>query len=439
MDFLQEDVRRWWGRVTVAAALVASSALALAPAAHADDPVIQWNRTLLGIVRTPGAQPATVHPTRSMALLHVAIYDAVEAIERRSELYGIDAQGPHAASRRAAADVAAHDVLAALYPAQEAQLDQQEARALQAIPDGAHKDQGARVGADVAAKVLALRYGDGSDAKPPPYVTTGLPGDYRPAPPGFAAPVFTHWAQVKPWVLRTADQFEPAPPPALTSAQYTADYNQVKSLGDANSATRTADQTQIARFWPGPIQNYWNEIAQTAALATGATLSEQARVFAQLDLAIADDVIAFYQAKYAYRVWRPITAIREGANDGNPDTAGDPNWTPLLGTPADPAYPGAHSVIGASSAAILAAAFGDRLDYTVTSEVLPGVTRSFDSFSAAVQESGLSRTLAGVHTHSDDVAGQGLGRDIAQHVLTHALAPRHGASERAHVDGQRHR
>jgi hypothetical protein len=250
--------------------------------------------------------------------------------------------------------------------------------------------------------------------------------------------VFTHWAQVTPWVLTRADQFEPAPPPALTSAQYAADYNQIKSLGDVNSTTRTADQTQIARFWPAPIQNYWNEIAQTAALANDASLSQQARVFAQLDLAAADDVIAFYQAKYAYRVWRPITAIREGDNDGNPGTAGDPNWTPLLGTPADPSYPGAHSVISASSAEILAAAFGDQLHYSVTSEVLPGVTRSFDSFSAAAAEAGLSRTLAGVHTHSDDVSGQTLGRDVGEYVLTHALAPQHGPA-RAHLPGRHDR
>jgi membrane-associated phospholipid phosphatase len=135
--------------------------------------------------------------------------------------------------------------------------------------------------------------------------------------------------------------------------------------------------------------------------------------------------------------------LQEGARrwcgHGNPDSAGDPNWSPLLGTPADPSYPGAHSVIGASSAAILAATFGDRLDYSVTSEVLPGVTRSFDSFSAAVRESGLSRTYAGVHTHSDDVAGQALGRDVARYVLTHALAPRHAASERAHGYGRSRR
>jgi PAP2 superfamily len=437
MDFLPVALRQSRHYLLAAAAVVAG-VLALAPAARADSPVIQWNRTLLGILRTPGAQPATVHPTRSMALLQVGIYDAVNAIDHRFDLYGIDANGPRWASRRAAADVAAHDVLVALYPAQKAQLDQQEAQALQEIHNPVRRDRGAQVGADVAARLLALRSGDGSAATPPAYVTTGLPGDYRPAPPAFAAPVFTHWAQVTPWVLSRADQFEPAPPPALTSAQYAADYNQIKSLGDVNSTTRTADQTQIARFWPAPIQNYWNEIAQTAALANDASLSQQARVFAQLDLAAADDVIAFYQAKYAYRIWRPITAIREGDNDGNPDTAGDPNWTPLLGTPADPSYPGAHSVISASSAAILAAAFGDRLHYSVTSEVLPGVTRSFDSFSAAVSEAGLSRTLAGVHTHSDDVAGQTLGRDVGEYVLTHALAPQHG-SARAHVHGRHDR
>jgi hypothetical protein len=400
--------------------------LVLAPAAMAQgpNPVIQWNRTVLGILRTPGQQPPTVHPTRSLALTQVAIYDAVEAIEGRFAQYGTAVRGPRKASRPAAVDAAAHDVLVALYPGMRDQLDQQEATLLAQVGGGKRKDEGVRAGRAVAARILALRAGDHSDATPPAYTSTGAPGDFAPTPPAFAAPVFTHWARVTPWVLRRADEFRPVPPPALKSAKYTDAYREVQSLGDINSTSRTADQTEIAKFWAAPIQNYWNDIAQTVSLARHTNLSDTARLFAQLDLFQADGVIAFYDAKYAYHLWRPITAIRDGESDGNPNTAGDPGWTPLANTPADPSYPGAHSVISAGSALVLKRWFGDDLRYGVTSEALPGVTRTFGSFSAAVQEAGLSRIYAGVHTRLDDASGRQLGRDVARYVLAHALGER---------------
>jgi len=383
-------------------AAVATLALALpsaAPAAtHAPDPVVTWNQTLLSIVRTPGAQPATVHPTRSFAMLHSAIYEAV-------------ASAPPSASRWAAATVAAHDVLSSLYPSMRPALDDQEQRELAALPSAARRSRGQLAGAAAAAHELALRANDGSDAVPPPYLTTGLPGDYRPAPPAFAPPVFTHWGAVRPFVLRSGDQFRPSPPPALGSARYAAAIDEVRSLGQDSSTTRTADQTQIARFWAAPIQNYWNEIAQTAALAHHDGIVRDARLFDQLNLSLADGTIAFYDAKYAYRLWRPITAIRETI---------DPAWTPLANTPADPSYPGAHSVVSAAAATVLQAEFGDRFAFSVGSELLPGVTRSFRSFSAAVDEAARSRIYAGVHTSLDDEAGRTLGGEVAGYVLAHA-------------------
>ena len=388
----------------LALAALAAGLLAAAPAAAQQPPTtpdaaVSWNRTLLGILRTPGAQPPTVHPTRSFALLHEAILDAVAA--------------PPGASRAAAATVAAHDVLTSLYPAMRATLDDQEQRELAAVHSAPARMRGAQTGASAAARLLALRADDGSDATPPAYVSTLLPGDYRPTAPGFAAPVFTHWSAVRPWVLRSADQFRPPPPPPLSSSRYAAAIAEVQSLGQDSSTTRTADQTQFARFWAAPIQNYWNEIAQTAALARHGGLERDARLFAALNLSIADGVIAFYDAKYAYRLWRPITAIREA----------DPAWTPLANTPADPSYPGAHSVVSAAASEVLRAAFGDRFGFTVSSEVLPGVTRSFPSFSAAVDEAGRSRIYAGVHTALDDDSGRTLGRNVAGYVLAHALTP----------------
>ena len=195
------------------------------------------------------------------------------------------------------------------------------------------------------------------------------------------------------------------------------------------STTRTADQTQIARFWGAPIQNYWNEIAQTAALAHGTTLVQNARLFALLDLTLADSVIAFYDAKYTYHFWRPITAIRAADSDGNPATAGDPNWTPLATTALDPSYPGAHAVVSAAGADVLATFFGDNDSFGVTSEVLPGVERTFSSFSAAADEASVSRIYAGQHFRFDQAAGEQLGRQIADYVTRNFLLP-HGQGDR---------
>src|SRR5207237_601483 len=262
--------------------------------------VVQWNRTLLAIVRTPGAQPVTVHPTRSFAILHAAIYDAVNAIDRTRTPYLVQVRrAPRATSQDAAAAAAAHDVLVALYPSLGARLDEQLQQSLAQVPDGA----------------------------------------------------------------------------AL---------NEVKSLGIANSTAAPADQALTGRFWNGAIQNYWNEIAQTASVAHHLTTAQSARLFALLNLTLADGVIAFYDAKYTYNFWRPVTAIRAAATDGNPETEADPNWLPEVGnTTPDPSYPGAHAVISAAGAEVLGSfVHNDHFEFSVTSEVLAGADRSFPSFSA---------------------------------------------------------
>ena len=192
-----------------------------------------------------------------------------------------------------------------------------------------------------------------------------------------------------------------------------------------NSTTATADQALTGSFWNGAIQNYWNEIAQTAVLAAGLTIPESARLFALLNLAFADDVIAFYDAKYTYNFWRPVTAIRAADTDNNPETVADPNWLPEVGkTTPDPSYPGAHAVISGSAAFLLRSFFEqDQFDFNVTSEVLPGVERSFSSFSAAEQEAILSRIFAGVHFRTDLTTGKDLGEDVAHFILEHCLQP----------------
>ena len=397
------------------------------------NPVVQWNRALLVIVRTPKAQPATIHPTRSFAIMHAAIYDAVNTIDGTHRPYLVRLTGVSPfASQDAAADAAAHAVLVALYPNFQTTLDAQLQQLLAQIPDGADKAEGITIGQTVANRILALRSNDGSANAPIPFVFGTAPGDYQSTPPNFLKqPQFTHWSHVTPFALEQANQFRPDPPPALTSDTYSDVLNEVQSLGIAGSTTATPDQALTGRFWNGAIQNYWNEIAQTASVAHNLTTAENARLFGLLNLALADDVIAFYDAKYTYNFWRPVTAIREAATDGNPKTLPNPNWLPDVGnTTPDPAYPGAHAVISAGGASVLISFFrGNHFDFTVTSEVLPGVDRSFASFSAAAEEATLSRIFAGVHFRSDLTTGQRLGREVADFVVDNFLTAVHGRDD----------
>jgi uncharacterized protein (TIGR03118 family) len=379
--------------------------------------VIDWNHELLSIVQTPGAQPATVHPTRSFAILHAAIYDAVVSITGGAPTYLFNVQAPKDARPDAAAAQAGHDTLAALYPAMKPALDQLLASNLATIPQSEGKTDGIRVGHEAAERMLMIRANDGSSATPPVFTPGNNPGDYQLTPPLFAQPVLTHWAKVTPFVLHTANQFRPAAPPSLTSAAYATALNEVKSLGQDVSTTRTPEQTVIAKFWAGPIWNTWNEIAENAALAHGTDLLRTARLFTDLNIAFADSAIAYYDAKYTYQLWRPITAIREANTTGNPLITADPTWNPLATTALDPSYPGAHSTISAAGALILSSFFGDKNKLAVTSDVLPGVVRTFDSYHGIAMEAGLSRIYAGQHTRIDHVAGVRLGRNVAGFTL----------------------
>jgi hypothetical protein len=216
------------------------------------------------------------------------------------------------------------------------------------------------VGQAVASQLLAARSADGANVTPPPYVPGNQPGDYQLTPPNFAPADFTQWPQVTPFALERADEFRPGPPPALISALYTEVFNEVKSLGFINSTTRTAEQTEIGQFWNGNIQDFWNEIAQTAALQRHLNLERSARLFALLNISLADTTIGFFEAKYTYNFWRPVTAIRLADTDGNPQTEPNPTWLPLpTKTAPDPSYPGAHSAISKAGATVLSFYFGD--------------------------------------------------------------------------------
>ena len=407
-----------------------------APAAPAPNAAIEWNRTLLAIVRTKTPaplQPPTIHATRAFAILHLAIYDAVVAAAG-GKPYLAEHVLKRPASAPAAADQAAHDVLVSLYPSQQAALDSELNADLAGIPTGARRTRGINAGHSAAPAILANRAQDGSAATPPPpYSVAPGPGVFEPIAPATA--VFTHWANVKPFVLAQGSQFRPPAPAPLNSTAYLQTVQQVHSLGQNSSTTRTPDQSTIATFWGGNIWDYWNEIAQSASLAHHDTLRRDALLFAQLNTSFADSVIAFYDAKYTYHLWRPITAIRSGFAG----FAADSSWTPLSKTPADPSYPGAHATISEAGATILTAFFhGGKQALTVTSEVMPGATRQFDGFAAAANEANASRVFAGVHTQMDEDAGQQLGRAVARFVLdsgllgtTHAKQGGHSRHTRA--------
>jgi hypothetical protein len=387
---------------------------------------IEWNRSLLAIVRTPGAQPATIHSTRSFAMLHAAIFDAVNAIDKTYRPYAVHlAHVSRATSAEAAADQAAHDILVSLYPSFASTLDSELEEDLDRIEDGRHKRQGIELGERVAIEILALRSDDGSSVTLPPFVPNTQPGSYQLTPPNFAPADFIQWSHVTPFAIDSPSDFLPVPPPDLTSDRYTRSFDEVKSLGLITSATRTADQTQIGKFWNGNIQDFWNEITQTAALEHHLGLEQSARLFALLNISVADTVIAFFEAKYTYDIWRPVTAIQLAAIDGNPLTDPDPAWVPLsTRTAPDPSYPGAHSAVSAAASLVLRSHLGDRIRLDVTSESLAGTTRHFTSFSEAAEEAGLSRIYAGQHFRFDHLAGKLLGRRVAESVSRSTLRRR---------------
>jgi hypothetical protein len=433
--------------VLVATVVLASSAAALARgsrrprAAGQPDVVLQWNQELQKVLVAPGAQPASIHPTRTMAITQIAVYDALTGILRRDQPLLVDLRAPRDASPEAAAASAARTALDALLPTQAPAIDGFFGTSLAQVGSGRRVDRGVRFGARVARAVLAARADDGATETPPAFAPGTGPGEYQLTPPAFAPAGFTQTAHVAPFVLASASQFRPAPPPALTSPQYAQDFAEVHSLGEFNSTTRTADETAIGRFWgAAPVWIVWNQVADQAGQAFGNSLEQNARMLAELDTSLADGAIALYDAKYAYHRWRPITAIT-AADQGNPNTTADPAWVPLANTANDPSYPGAHAQFSQAAATVLEGFFGtDAFSFSLGNAGV-GITRSFTSFSQAADEAFASRIFAGQHFRSDEDAGRALGAQVADFVVDHAFRRardgRHGDPEFAFRDGAR--
>jgi hypothetical protein len=388
------------------------------------DVVIDWN-----VIATDAAFAAgknALEQSRIYAMTHAAIHDALNAIDRRYKPYVLDRRAEPNASPEAAVAAAAHDVLVAQLPTRQATLDAAYAASLADIADGPAKAGGVAIGQAAAAAILALRGADGSTA-PMPYTPGTAPGAYQLTPPNFAPAVLPGWGAVTPFALKSGAQFRPAPPKFfdLTSAEYAADYNEVKAVGELNSATRTAEQSEIARFWYEGSPNGWNRIARVVAAQRGLDTWRNARLFGLLNFAMADGFIAGFDSKYFYNFWRPITAIRAGATDNNPATVADPAWATFLVTPGAPDYPSTHSVLGAAAAETLARFFGaDTISFTTTSGApFPGITRSYTSFSQAARENADSRVYAGIHFRTACRDGLIQGTRVGRYVFEHALRP----------------
>jgi hypothetical protein len=315
---------------------------------------------------------------------------------------------------------AAYAALVSLFPAQKAALDAELATSLASLtddPDGAFGQsvqRGLDWGQYVADQILAWRSTDGLTPAPPPFLGGTSVGEWRPTPPGFLPGAVPQLGHVTPWAIQSQSQFRPSGPPALTSAQYAADFNETKLMGSASSPARTDDQTQFSIFWNGNTPVFWNRTALQVAERNDYSLLEKAHLMALLDIAMADAGIACWEAKYTYVFWRPITAIALADTDGNDATAPDPAWTPLLITPNFPEYPSGHSTVSGAAAGVLTAFFGDATEFSVTSELLPGVTRYYSSFSGAVDEIRDARVFAGIHFRSACTDGQAAGQLVHQ-------------------------
>lgn len=387
------------------------------------DVVLDWNATLLNAVATDRTAPPLA--ARNMAMVHAGIYASVCLIDQLSNNGDVDTVAPEGMSRKAAAATAAHRILVNLYPTQTATFDTQLGLSLAEVANGHSENNSVALGRFVADLILAWRSTDGANNLVS-YTPRTKPGDWQPTPPDLLPALLPQWPDVTPFAITSGSQFRPEGPPALDSTEYTADFNQVKALGSFRSTTRTADQTEIAQFWADGAGTFtppghWNLIAERVCLAEGNTLSENARLFALLNVAEADAGIVAWDAKYEYNFWRPITAIQQANTDGNPDTTVAQGWASLLTTPPFPEYVSGHSAFSGAADAVLTSFFGD-ISFTTTSVGLPGVVRSYDSFTEAADEAGISRIYGGIHFQSANEDGLAMGRAVGNSVVQDFLA-----------------
>src|SRR5438874_7283920 len=402
--------------VYIAAINLASS---LAVPARADV-VTDWNNAALDAIRSNNTAPPIA--SRALAILHASIYDAVNGIARTHEPYLVRSAVQSSASREAAASAAAHSALVNLFPANGSSFDALHAAILATIPNGSRKAAGITWGEYVASQILAARANDGWNATVPQPGGSG-PGIWVPTAPAFLPYALPQWGFVTPFAMNSSSQFRPTGPPSLDSQQYAADYDEVKDLGAAVGSTRTEEQTQIALFWADGAgtetpPGHWDSIAQIISDAQGNTLEENARLFALLNIAMADAAICAWDAKYTFDFSRPVTAIAFA----EPQL----NWMSFIVTPSFPDYVSGHSTFSAAAATVLPLFYGTGdLPFTTGSDFLPGVYRSFPTCLDAAEAAAVSRIYGGIHFRSASEDGLHAGISIAEWTVTHYLLPKH--------------
>jgi hypothetical protein len=392
--------------------VVLFSLLLIAPQLRAGE-VVRWNRLATDAAVAEQIDPLT--ESRVFAITHAAMHDALNAIDRRYEPYREGVAAAPGALPEVAVAAAAHAALIELMPARKADFDLQFAETLAQIKDKRAAAAGMRVGRHAAARLLALRRDDGA-SRPVAHPAGTKAGEYRPTPPDFTPALFAHWGKVQPFVLKSSSQFRPAAPLAPTSARARAEIEEVRAIGGKTSALRSAEQSEISRYWYESSPQGWNRITREVEASRGLDEWQSARLFALVNLAMAEGYIGGFEAKYHFNYWRPATAIRE---------SGDASWLPDLDTPPVPDYPSTHTVLGAAAAAVLARFFDtDMVSFSMTSGApYAGITRRFWSFSEAAQENGASRILAGIHFATAVRAGYVQGDLIGAWTYDRALRP----------------
>jgi hypothetical protein len=384
------------------------------------DVVADWNETGVAVLLAATPPLTGVH----LAMMHAAIFDAVNAIDKHYKPFGVSPKAPvQGASREAAAASAAYHLLKELAPGQASTLDAAYAKSLQAVPNGVGETRGVVIGKEVAAGWIALRTGDGRDAVVP-YTFGSGPGVYQATPPAFGNPVNTFMPGMKPFVLERASQFRAYGPPDLTSAQYAADVAMVRELGSATSTKRTAEETEIALFHTENPNLFWSRNLRNFAKSKRLDVADNARLYALLFVGINDATQACFDSKYYYDFWRPVTAIAAADTDDNPATEADPSWTPLAVTPPHPEYPAAHGCVAGVVAETLNRFFGSRqLKLTFTSTVPGSVPHVYFGTDDLVEEIIVARVYGGMHYPTSVIHGATLGRAVAKWIDNNSFQP----------------
>jgi hypothetical protein len=398
--------------------------------------VLEWNQIFIDtLIATNTANSSS---QRLGAIVHTAIFDAYNGVERRYTPIFVHDPAPHGASRRAAVIAAAYTALVGLFPSQQAALDARYAASLAALSDdggdgGQSRERGIEWGTGVAQAVLAWRATDGFSASYPPFTGGTAVGQWRPTPPGFGAMSAQGLAFTAMFVLASNTQFKPEPPRSLDSAEYTDDFNAVKALGRRTGSTRTADQTALAPFWEGNASIHWNQAANQIARANQLSMSKSNRLLAVLNVAMADTAFTTWGGKRSYGdastevTWRPVTAIPLADTDDNPDTDPDPDWLPLINTPSHPEYPAGHPSLNGAAAAVLLSRFDDAQTFTLTTAGQP--SRTYTSISQARSDGNNARVWGGMHYPSTVDISDIEGQAIANYVNGNSMQRLHGGDE----------